>query len=191
MYHGTRAHLNGVLHKSFQPVCVSLCVSPYHYEAWHMYNGTRARLKGVLHRSFPPVCKSVCVSPYHYEAWHKYHGTRARLNGVLHRYFPPVCVNLLIITKLGTCIMAPELISTACFIILSHQSVCLCVSPYHYEVCHMYHSTPALLKGVLHNSFPPVCVSLCVSPYHYEASRMYHCTRPHLNVVLPKTFLPV
>jgi hypothetical protein len=28
VYHGTWAHLNGVLHKSFPSVCVSLCVSP-------------------------------------------------------------------------------------------------------------------------------------------------------------------
>jgi hypothetical protein len=32
MYHGTRVHLNVVLHKSFPSVCVSVWVSPYHYE---------------------------------------------------------------------------------------------------------------------------------------------------------------
>jgi hypothetical protein len=31
VYHGTWAHLNGILHKSIPSVCVSLCVSPYSY----------------------------------------------------------------------------------------------------------------------------------------------------------------
>jgi hypothetical protein len=29
VYHGTRAHLNGVLHKSIPSVCVFVCVSLY------------------------------------------------------------------------------------------------------------------------------------------------------------------
>jgi hypothetical protein len=94
------------------------------------------------------------VSPYFYEAWHMYHGTRGLHNGVLHKSYTSLsaCVCHLIITKLGTCIMALDLISTACFMNLSHQFVSVCVSPYHYEVWHMFHGTRAHPNGPLHKS---------------------------------------
>jgi hypothetical protein len=55
---------------------------------------------------------------------------------------------------------------------LMRSPSCLCVSPYPllnvwtnlYETWYVYHDTWTHMSGVLHKSFPSVCVSICVSP---------------------------
>jgi hypothetical protein len=70
VYHGTWAHFNGVLHKSLQSVCVSICVSPYrcHVTAGQTRshgNEYTQRWEELLDASFSiqSVSYRVCVSP--------------------------------------------------------------------------------------------------------------------------------